>query len=122
MFMLNTLYKMREKMSIGIGEKISHKRGKVKKICENCKKRACFGDCKGFDRQKSVTHCALCGEVIRPEIGFYRMHGIPYCEDCLLVADTETILRICEIPRPIFWNLLGFAYDENNDLVKKEGL
>ena len=59
----------------------------------------------------AVVRCVLCGGKIHDGDGCYRMHGFPYCEDCLDFSDIETLVRICEIPKRTWLEQMGFTQE-----------
>ena len=63
---------------------------------------------------KRRIYCSLCGDDLREEKGFYLRNGFPYCETCLDFSDTETLVRICEIPKRKWLEQLGFTYESTD--------
>jgi hypothetical protein len=69
--------------------------------------------------KKRVEHCVMCGEVLTEEGGYYCRRGLTYCCGCLDFSDAETLVRICELPKRIWFEKMGFEYVGN---AKKGGL
>ena len=63
--------------------------------------------------QNRVEHCVMCGDAVSVESGYYSMHGLVYCAGCLDYSDAETLIRICEIPKRIWFEKMGFEYVGN---------
>lgn len=83
-------------------------------MCKLCKRMICPPNCPNFaekDESVAVVRCVLCGGKIHDGDGCYRMHGFPYCEDCLDFSDIETLVRICEISKREWLGRLGFTYE-----------
>ncbi len=57
------------------------------------------------------VQCVRCGEILHAGEGCYRIHGFPYCELCLDSADAEELVRICEIPKRVWLEQMGFCYE-----------
>ena len=81
-------------------------------MCRECKRMICPSNCpfESEKREDRKLHCAICGELILPKNGFYRMNGFPYCTECLDFADSETLVRICEISKRKWLEKMGFSY------------
>lgn len=83
-------------------------------MCKICQKKLCPSNCPAFSygkEQDAELHCAYYGESLRNGDGFYRKHGFPYCEGCLDFADTETIIRICELSKREWLTQMGFIHE-----------
>ena len=68
-------------------------------MCKLCKSLICPMNCpnwSGEEKASTKRYCVLCGARFSAEERFYEMNGFPYCEPCLLAADGETLVRICE--------------------------
>ena len=84
-------------------------------MCEECKSRICHPSCRHYPQkliERRGIRCVSCGELLQSGGHCYRMHGFPYCEDCLDFADTETLIRICEMSKRQWLERLGFVYAE----------
>ncbi len=64
-----------------------------------------------FGGMRRRVQCVRCGEMLRSGEGCYRIHGFPYCELCLDSADAEELVRICEIPKRVWLEQMGFSYE-----------
>lgn len=91
-------------------------------MCEVCKRAECHPFCPNYEAKQPSRRriCVLCGEEKNGQKQIYQLHGFPYCEDCLLQTDAETIVRICEISKKEFFNRVGFQDVKNN--FEKEDL
>ena len=81
-------------------------------MCDQCFQRFCPPSCPNFEENSGKArriYCVLCGERLRGGETFYRIHGFPYCELCLDNADAEELVRICEIPKRIWLEQMGFS-------------
>lgn len=82
-------------------------------MCKVCKRMICPPTCPNFesnDRSARILRCASCGKALRRGDGFYQKNGFPYCEDCLELADTDTLVRICETQKQTWLEQMGFAH------------
>ena len=57
-----------------------------------------------------TPRCLLCGEEISLQKGFYERDGFPYCNFCMEVIDTDSLIRICETNRQKWLENMGFLY------------
>lgn len=83
-------------------------------MCKICQKKHCPPNCPAFSpnkEQNSELYCASCGEVLTNGEGFYRKSGFPYCETCLDFADSETLVRICELNKREWLTQMGFTHE-----------
>lgn len=86
-------------------------------MCILCKRMICPSFCPSKEKkaeEKPVLRrrrCALCGEVVEGQGRLYYANGIPYCEDCLMQTEMESLIRICEINSAKALELLGFKTD-----------
>lgn len=88
-------------------------------MCRVCKRLICPPSCPNFEGERKTgrrIRCVMCGEALTAESGFYQRHGFPYCEDCLECADSETLVRICEISKRKWLEGMGFYYRKKEDL------
>ena len=78
----------------------------------------CPKDCPNFipfEGENKKVYCVVCGDDLSEDRGFYRKNGFPYCESCLDFSDTETLVRICEIPKRKWLEQMGFVYESKED-------
>ena len=68
--------------------------------------------------ENRVIHCVMCGDTVTFEEGYYCQRGLVYCSGCLDFSDSETLIRICELPKRIWFEKMGFEYVGN---AKKGG-
>lgn len=68
--------------------KIFKKMG-VSVICEICRKSPCDTRCPNAPEPPVIHECASCGEEIREGDTYYRLDGIPYCEECVEIGREE---------------------------------
>ncbi len=61
-----------------------------------------------YRRKNGVIQCASCGELLHAGEEFYQRNGNPYCSICLDNADTEDLIRICEISKRNWLEQMGF--------------
>ena len=83
-------------------------------MCDQCLHAFCPPSCPNFigqDEKRHTIYCVLCGEPLREGEAFYRIHGFPYCELCIDGADTEELVRICEIPKRTWLEQMGFMQE-----------
>lgn len=86
-------------------------------MCSLCKRMICPSFCpskQGKTEESSRLRgrrCALCGEVGGTKGRLYCANGIPYCEECLMQTEMESVIRICEINSAKALELLGFEED-----------
>lgn len=83
-------------------------------MCKVCQKRTCPPNCPAFShhtKQNDAIHCTCCGETLTLGEGFYRKHGFPYCESCVDFADSETLVRICELSKREWLSQMGFIHE-----------
>ena len=86
-------------------------------MCVLCKRMICPSFCPSKQEkaeEKTVLRgrrCALCGEGISAQGRLYYANGIPYCEECLMQTELESLIRICEINGAKALALLGFEED-----------
>ena len=89
-------------------------------MCDQCFQRFCPPNCPNFEPPqppRRAVYCKKCGERLQEGESFYRIHGFPYCQWCLDSADTDELVRICEIPKRKWLEQMGFSHE----LVSEEG-
>ena len=93
-------------------------------MCNDCKRMICPSNCPSFAEKEdgSVIYCRICGERIFSENGFYQMNGFPYCTECLDFADSEMLVRICEMSKRKWLEKMGFLYTTDSIAKKKRGI
>ena len=82
-------------------------------MCKLCKRPICPPNCPNYSikpLQEKPVYCVECGERIHAGLGYYQTNGFPYCEDCLELADTDTLVRICEMKKQTWLEQMGFAH------------
>ena len=87
-------------------------------MCILCKSAICVSKCPNYEAKavtRTVIRCTLCGERIEESDRYYVANGFPYCESCLDFSDTETLVRICEIPKRKWLEQMGFVYESKED-------
>ena len=66
---------------------ISQKLSKFKKggdiICDVCRKSPCDSRCPNAPKPPVIHECVLCGAEIREGDYYYKLDGIPHCEECV---------------------------------------
>ena len=93
-------------------------------MCNDCKRMICPSDCPSFEEKQEPNriYCRICGERIFAETGFYQMNGFPYCTECLDFADSEMLVRICEMSKRKWLEKMGFSYTSANSAKKRRVL
>jgi len=78
-------------------------------MCELCRRRKCLPECPNFI-PTHASRCKNCGSLLLPGQPYYRIHGKPYCAECVETASQETLIRFCEIPREEWLRKMGFQH------------
>ena len=83
-------------------------------MCKICKRLICPRECPSFEereRKGQRVICVLCGDLMDVGERYYRMHGFPYCEKCLLSETGASLVRICEKEKRNFFENMGFSIE-----------
>lgn len=83
-------------------------------MCDQCLRAFCPPSCPNFtgrQEKRQAIYCVLCGERLQEGEAFYRIHGFPYCELCIDNAEVDELVRICEIPKRIWLEQMGFTQE-----------